>query len=268
MTISAIDILEPAGQRWRRWIGAGMLIVALHVGGAMAALWEWPEQEADEEPQGALMLELAPMPVAPRDQHQDLALGMPAEDSVPTPPVEEVKEVKPEEEIPELQEAPLVREPEVALEKVKPVEEEEVKEDKKPQEMVQAQAVAASQAAAPPKIEAAEGPKAAAPHRGSSNKPNQAQLSWQRALHLHLSKHKRYPGEARNRRVQGVVTVSFSIDHTGHITDRRILKGSGSPLLDEEALAMLERADPLPAPPEQSSTAALSLSLPIQFNIR
>lgn len=266
--ITNFQLLEPSWRRWRRWLGAGMLVLGLHIGGAAAALWQWPEDEATEEPEGAMMLELAPMPVAPREEVQNLALGPQAEDSVPTPPVEEVKEMRPEE-IPPVEEAPLVREPEVALEKVKPVEEKEEEEEKKPQEQVQAQTVASSQASAPPRIETAvEGPKAAAPHQGTSRKPNQAQLSWQKALHLHLSKHKRYPGEARNRRVEGVVTVSFSIDGTGRITNARILKASGSPLLDDEALAMLSRASPLPAPPEAPPSGALNLSLPIQFNIR
>jgi protein TonB len=265
---TAFEYLEPSWRRWRRLVGAGFLVAALHVGGAAAALWQWPEEEVDEEPEGAMMLELAPMPIAPREELQNLALGQLAEDSVPTPPVEEVKEMRPEE-LPPVEEAPLAPEPEVALEKIKPVEEKEEEEEKKPQEQVQAQTVASSQAAAPPKIESAvEGPKAAAPHQGASRKPNQAQLTWQKALHLHLSKHKRYPGEARSRRIQGVVTVSFAIDQTGRVANARILKGSGSPLLDAEALEMLTRASPLPAPPEDTATASLNLSLPIQFNIR
>lgn len=266
---TTFELLEPSWRRWRRWVGAGMLVLTFHVGGATAALWQWPEQEVDEEPEGAMMLELAPMPIAPPEERQDLAPGPLSEDSVPVPPTEEVKEMKPEELIPPVEEAPLVPEPEVALEKVKPVEEEEEEEEeKKPQEEVQAQTVA-SLASAPPPIEAAEkGPAPAAPHQGSSRKPNQAILSWQKALHLHLNKHKRYPGEARNRRIQGVVTVSFSIDREGRVTNTRVVKGSGSSLLDEEALEMLARASPLPVPPEDASLNARSLSLPIQFNIR
>lgn len=263
---TVFEFLEPSWRRWRRWTGAGMLMAALHVGGAAAALWQWPEREIEEDPEGAMMLELAPMAVAPRAELLNLALGPLSEESVPTPPVEEVKQPTPEE-IPPLDEAPLAPEPEVALEKVNLTEVQEEEEDEAPQE-IQAQTVAASQAAAPPPIEAAEGAKPAAPHQGASRKPNQAQISWQKALHLHLNKHKRYPSEARNRRIQGVVTVTFSIDRTGHVTATRILKGSGSHLLDDEALDMLARASPLPAPPEDSSPGALTLSLPIQFNIR
>jgi protein TonB len=263
--IASFDILEPTWRRWRRWVGAGVLVLALHVGGAAAALWQWPEEEVDQDPEGAMLLELAPMAVATRAELLNLALGPLAEDSVATPPVEEVKEMRPEE-LPPVEESPLAPKPEVELEKIKPVEEVKEEEEKKPQEQVVAQA--ASQAAAPPPIEAdTKGDKATAPHQGASRKPNQAEITWQKALHVHLSKHKRYPAEARSRRVEGVVTVGFSIDKAGVVIDRRIVKGSGSPLLDEEALQMLERASPLPAPPGEQS-GPLSLSLPVQFNIR
>ncbi len=43
-----------------------------------------------------MMIELAPMAVAPKEERQDLAIGPRAEDATPTPPpVEEVKEKQP-----------------------------------------------------------------------------------------------------------------------------------------------------------------------------
>lgn len=264
--IATFDILEPSWRRLRRWAGAGVLVLALHVGAAAAALWQWPEEQAEQDPEGAMMLELAPMAVATRAELLNLALGPLSEDSVATPPVEEVKEMRPEE-LPPVEESPLAPKPEVELEKIKPVEEVEEKEEKKPQERVEAQV--ASQAAAPPPIEAETvGEKATAPYQGTSRKPSKAEITWQKALHVHLSKHKRYPGEARSRRIEGVVTVAFTIDHTGAVIERRIVEGSGSPLLDAEAIEMLGRASPLPAPPGDPQSGPLNLSLPIQFNIR
>lgn len=266
--ISTFELLEPSWRGWRRWIAAGLLMLTLHVGGATAALWQWQQEDFDEEPEGAMMVELAPMPIAPAEERQDLAPGPLSEDSVPVPPTEEVREMTPEELLPPVEEAPLAPEPEVALEKVKPVEEKDEEEDKKPQEEVQAQTVA-SLASAPPPIEAAEkGPSPAAPRQGASRRPNQAELSWQRALNLHLSKHKRYPGEARNRRIQGVVTVSFSVDREGRVRSARMVKGSGSSLLDDEALEMLSRASPIPPPPDMPASGWRDFTMPIQFNIR
>ncbi|WP_072396312.1 energy transducer TonB [Hyphomicrobium sp. CS1GBMeth3] len=265
---NTFELLQSSWHGWRRWIGAGLLVLTLHVGGATAALWNWEPEEFEEDPEGAMMVELAPMPIAPAEERINLAPGPLSEDSVPVPPTEEVKEITPEELLPPVEESLKAPDPEVALEKIKPVEEKEEEEEKKPQEEVQAQTVA-SVAAAPPPIEAAEkGPKPAAPRQGNSRKPNQAELSWQRALNLHLSKHKRYPGEARSRRIQGVVMVSFSVDGKGRVKNARMVNGSGSPLLDDEALEMLSRASPIPAPPNMTAADVREFTMPIQFNIR
>lgn len=266
--ISTFEMLQSSRHEWRRWVGAGLLVLTLHVGGATGAMWNWEPEEFEEDPEGAMMVELAPMPIAPAEERINLAPGPLSEDSVPVPPTEEVKEITPDELLPPVEESLKAVDPEVALEKIKPVEEKEEEEEKKPQEEVQAQTVA-SIAAAPPPIEAAEkGPKPAAPRQGNSRKPNQAELSWQRTLNLHLSKHKRYPGEARSRRIQGAVMVSFSVDGEGRVKNARMVKSSGSSLLDDEAIEMLSRASPIPPPPNMAAADVREFTMPIQFNIR
>jgi protein TonB len=64
------------------------------------------------------------------------------------------------------------------------------------------------------------------------------------------------------------VIVGFSIDHGGHLIASHVARSSGSPALDEEGLAMLKRASPLPPPPDQILRPTLELTLPIQFRIR
>jgi periplasmic protein TonB len=58
-----------------------------------------------------------------------------------------------------------------------------------------------------------------------------------------------YPAEARTRRQEGKVKVTFRIDRDGRVTARSIVGSSGNPLLDLEALAMIQRAQPFPQPP-------------------
>jgi protein TonB len=48
----------------------------------------------------------------------------------------------------------------------------------------------------------------------------------------------------------------------------RVLRPSGSALLDEEAIAVLRRASPLPGPPAEVSGELFPLTLPIQFRIK
>ena len=103
---------------------------------------------------------------------------------------------------------------------------------------------------------------------GANPKSSQSEVTWQKSLILHLKRHKRYPAEARNRRIQGVAEVEFHLDGGGHLTDARVIKGSGSALLDREALELLKRASPFPAPPDPPIGGSFRLAMPIEFKIR
>lgn len=261
--IGFLNHLESRGRLLGRWIAAGIIIGTVHIGGGALALMTWPDEESDAEPEGAFLIELAPMAVSPKDEAMSLPIGQRSEDVAETPPpVEEVKEKQPDE-VPPVEESPAPT-PEVAVQKQEPLKEIE---EKKPQEASVQQS--ASVAAAPPPIEtAAVAPKPAAPLQGASRKPSRAEISWQKSLHLHLNKNKKYPSAARNKGVQGVVTVGFVIDRGGKVISSQVMKSSGSDLLDTEALATLERASPLPAPPDDYPDEKPFFSIPIKFNIK
>jgi TonB family protein len=87
--------------------------------------------------------------------------------------------------------------------------------------------------------------------------------SWQQSLVARLARLQRYPPRARG--VQGVVSVAFSIDRHGNVVSSRIVKGSGSALLDAEALDLIKRAAPFPPPPAEIADSELSFVVPIRF---
>jgi len=93
-------------------------------------------------------------------------------------------------------------------------------------------------------------------------------IRWESALAAHIERFKRYPADARARDEQGVVRVAFTIDRAGHVLSSRIVQSSGSPSLDRETLAMLERAQPLPPPPPNIPSTELSFVVPVRFNIQ
>jgi len=66
----------------------------------------------------------------------------------------------------------------------------------------------------------------------------------------------------------GEATVQFTVDRTGHVVAARVVHSFGSTALDEEALAVLKRADPLPPAPDQVGGMTFDLTLPIQFRIK
>jgi periplasmic protein TonB len=109
----------------------------------------------------------------------------------------------------------------------------------------------------------------AAPTASSQNAPPPAEvIQWQTALAAHLGRFKRYPTAARSRGEQGTATVAFTIDRDGRLVSSRIVQSSGSPQLDEETLAMLIRAQPMPKPPGTAPESALSLIVPVRFDLK
>jgi TonB family protein len=81
----------------------------------------------------------------------------------------------------------------------------------------------------------------------------------------HLARHKQYPVAARKAGAQGVATVSFSLDGGGRVVAVQLASGSGVPVIDQEAVAMVRRASPFPAPPDGR---ARNFTVPVRFNIR
>jgi len=65
----------------------------------------------------------------------------------------------------------------------------------------------------------------------------------------------------------GTVLLRFSVDQQGGILSRTVLQSSGSKLLDDAALASLERAAPFPPPPGDTQ-GPLELQVPFHFITR
>ncbi len=63
--------------------------------------------------------------------------------------------------------------------------------------------------------------------------------------------------------IQGMVTVSFTIQQDGRVRDVAVSKSSGYSLLDESALEAVRSAAPFAAPPESARVI-----MPLQFSLR
>lgn len=83
-----------------------------------------------------------------------------------------------------------------------------------------------------------------------------------------LARHERYPTQARRLRQEGTVQVTITVDHNGRVISKRIIQSSGHELLDREAQAMLERASPLPRLPACLGGSSLTITLPVDFDLR
>ncbi len=58
------------------------------------------------------------------------------------------------------------------------------------------------------------------------------------------------------------------MDRAGRVLAVTLVRSSGSSLLDEEAAALVRRAEPLPRLPDEVAGATLTLTVPISFALR
>ena len=266
----ATDLLEARNARIVRWVAAALVVLSTHVGCTALALWHWQNDDAEDSAASAVVVEMVPAPTPTPVESPDIAHGPLTQEAMATPPAaKEVKE-EVEKEMPTVEPSP-APDPEVVLPTPHPVtdkkpDEEKPQEDKSKQ--VSADQAEATLAMAPPRVDAKEVQLVAAPSPGTSAAAARAHAAWEKALVSHLNRFKRYPDAARARSNQGDVAVEFTIDRTGSLVASRVVRSSGSSVLDAEALAVLQRASPLPAPPAQVSGATFDLALPIQFRIR
>ena len=71
----------------------------------------------------------------------------------------------------------------------------------------------------------------------------------------------------KKKQQQGTVVLAFSIDRSGTVITSRVQESSGYPLLDQAALDMLARANPLPAMPDAMPRQRLRLAVPIEYSL-
>ncbi|GAB2186016.1 energy transducer TonB [Roseibium sp. LAB1] len=81
-----------------------------------------------------------------------------------------------------------------------------------------------------------------------------------------LRRAKRYPREAKRQRLEGTVSVSFTILSSGAVSGIRVTLSSGHPVLDQAALDMVRRAAPMPKFPDDIRVARMNMQVPVRFD--
>ena len=218
-----------------RWVVAAAIVVAIHavVAGYFLA-WQQPDTIGDDSE--IVTVELAPIDSTPDAVARDDAPS--PETMVESAPVPEPPKEKPREEM-KVEQPPDETPSPVPIPDVKPPE----KVENSP----------------PPAPVTAQQVKGGAPH---------IEPSWQTSLVRQLQRFKRYPAGSQARNEQGVVLLSFSLDRAGHVLAHSIAKSSGYADLDNEVMAMIMRAEPLPPFPASMPQPRLDLTVPIRFSLR
>ncbi len=258
--MSSAATLHASPLNRRLWVVATVLALSLHFGALAVALLEF-NSEPDDDATGTPAIEISLAAAAPRN--------MDVTEAPPGPLAEEAAAAAPS--IAESQ-TKQSDDPKIARTESESAEfTQDEKPDKPTEEAHQHQATAirsnelsASDAAAPPKSEAVQAAlQPAGPSPGADAAAQAAKLTWQKALMAHLNRSKRYPAGAPRRSVE--VTIAFTLDQHGHVVNSNIKRSSGDQVFDGAALAMMKRADPVPAPPQVMANQSLSFDVPVIF---
>ena len=98
----------------------------------------------------------------------------------------------------------------------------------------------------------------------AQTKEERIRITWQKQLVTHLARHRSYPKGATS--LNAKVTLNFVLDRIGHIVSASIIQSSGDSNIDQAALAMMHRSDPVPPPPPSVADKSLIFTLPIVFS--
>lgn len=228
----------------RAWIVSLAVVAAVHAGLLIALIAQppLPPLPLIDAP-AAVLIDLAP---APTQTASPAALPKPVEPERVEPPPPAVQS-------------------ETVLPKPKPVSRprpvQRTEPSKPAEETRPAPALAEESRAA--------APQAAAPQaRPAASSNPSAVAAWQQSLTAHLERHKRYPAAAVSRRQEGTAYIRFTMDRAGRVLAAVLERGSGVERLDRESLDLLERAQPLPAPPADVLGERIELVVPIQFSLK
>ncbi|MBS0533736.1 MAG: energy transducer TonB [Proteobacteria bacterium] len=270
-----------------RWGLCFVAALGIHAGGAAALMARWSDDADQVANAPVIMLDLAPVAVAPQTTPTEVPPDSVARqmqtgvEKAPEKPEETVEKAEPlpepEKPIEEAKAAPTPEKPVDVkpepqaefsmLPPPKPVQKPEDKPDEKKQSVKKKQQARRAVLASAPSSADQRAERTAAPAAGA-NRDSNALPNWKSRLFAQIERYKRYPAEARSRGDRGVVRLAFSVDRQGGVHNARVLGSSGSQLLDRETLAMIERAAPLPAPPDDLPGARIAIVVPISYSIR
>lgn len=254
---------------WPMAFAAALTIHALGAALLPQALIQAPERSPSPKP---VLVSLATPPPAP-------ALPTPAATPPapvrPTPPVARRPEPEPSPPTPEVappQSAPVpttVKQEPLAQPSVAAVNPPPVATPQTPPARQQPLSATTTE---PPTPETPATPTTAAAPTSVLDTVDLAQLRSQygKTAHHWLNKHKRYPRRAEYRGDEGTVLVKFIVNRRGEVLSYGLESSSGNALLDKEALALIQRAQPLPVFPDELAKArdTITVLVTIPFQLR
>jgi len=267
MTMFADTILpRREGTALTRWGLAALVVVLAHIGLLIAFLLVPHSDMPPGQPPDAVMINLAPVEVAPPPQEEVDTPPQPDEVQPATPPEPTPPPLLPLQTItqapisPDVLPAPQAEAqmapPPPPPPKIvpKPVEKKlPPKPVKREKQEAKPKAAVKSTRSDLPRSE-----RAAAPRAGVNGA---SVASWKSEIVMRINSVKGYPAGAG---ASGTAVVAFSVTRGGAVVGARLVRSSGSSALDQAAVATVRRANPVPPPP--AGVNGGSFTIPLHFS--
>lgn len=92
-------------------------------------------------------------------------------------------------------------------------------------------------------------------------------MPYAKMLKAIISRHWRYPPEAKENLLEGTLVVLFSLASRGNLIQLEITKNSGHEILDQEALRAIRTAAPFPPFPEHITVSKLNIKANFDYRL-
>lgn len=252
---------HPDGWEIRRYGAAAIAIVALHAALITAASFSYQRSEPAGFSGPAILIDLPPAPAAPQIQTETDGVG-PVTQEAEAPPPELPKTEMIEQLLPTpVQEKPVVAAPPKVEPKPEPApaKPQPIKDVKKPIRKQLAEAARASKA---------ERIAQEAPAISSGASAAATAAAYRALLVAHLLRFKAWPAGAEARGENGKALVTFTVTRNGRVSGAKLTRSTGYASLDQEALAWIQRAQPMPAFPADMREATMNFTAPLNWERR
>jgi len=252
--------LQRAWPRGALWVGAAVLAASLHIGGLALAAWFLADYD-DGEGLGTANAEFAVELASPDQPNLELPEGPDSQASEASRAQQEQKAAGASEPVPEKSQVDEPDQVSAPEEQKKPEEEKQ----KALTESMPSQDMPSAPDSAPQVMESAKkAQRAQAPNPGLGRDQLKLTEAWGAKVSAYFQQKLRYPKGRTNKRVV-TVGIQLVLNRRGNVVSVEVAESSGDPAFDEEALAMVHRSDPVPAPPVGLAQDEFRFTMPVRF---
>ncbi len=145
---------------------------------------------------------------------------------------------------------------------------EVVSDSPKPEPERQAKEVALGEVSPQPVKKRVEVLSPADASSASTEEVDEAMLRYQDMVKQRIEEVRRYPEWAKEQRIEGVSHLKFVILANGNGREIKLVHSSGSKILDQEAMATIERASPFPPLPKEIASPSIQMEVSFIFTLK